>query len=268
VSGVERAIGDLPVHYVEQGDPGGTPVLALHGGGVDSREALAFLEPVFAPLPGYRRIYPDLPGTGRTPAPSTIRSADDVLDVLLGLVGEVVGSGPLLLVGHSAGAYFAQALADALPVQVAGLALLCPLLPGVVDVPTHEVVTTVDGLGPAADEEFRSYFVVQTPEMLERYETAVRPGVELADPEAAARIGSRWQLTARGEAPLRGYPTLIVAGRQDATVGYARAWDLLARYPRATFAVLDGAGHALPHEQPALLGALMTEWLTRWQRAG
>jgi pimeloyl-ACP methyl ester carboxylesterase len=27
--------------------------------------------------------------------------------------------------------------------------------------------------------------------------------------------------------------------------------------------VVDDAGHALPHEQPALLRALLAEWLTR-----
>jgi pimeloyl-ACP methyl ester carboxylesterase len=47
------------------------------------------------------------------------------------------------------------------------------------------------------------------------------------------------------------------------SVGYSGAWDLLAQYPRATFAVLDAAGHALPHEQPELLRALVTEWLDR-----
>lgn len=58
-------------------------------------------------------------------------------------------------------------------------------------------------------------------------------------------------------------PALIVAGRQDATVGYAGAWDLMERYPHATYAVLDRAGHALPHEQTGLLTALIAEWLER-----
>jgi pimeloyl-ACP methyl ester carboxylesterase len=31
----------------------------------------------------------------------------------------------------------------------------------------------------------------------------------------------------------------------------------------ATLAVLDDAGHALPHERPELLRALLAEWLTR-----
>ena len=38
---------------------------------------------------------------------------------------------------------------------------------------------------------------------------------------------------------------------------------MLEHFPRATFAVLDRAGHALPHEQPGLIRALVTEWLDR-----
>ena len=34
-------------------------------------------------------------------------------------------------------------------------------------------------------------------------------------------------------------------------------------FPRATFAVLDRAGHMLGFEQPVLLHALLNEWLDR-----
>ncbi|PPJ26953.1 hypothetical protein C5E45_22255 [Nocardia nova] len=51
--------------------------------------------------------------------------------------------------------------------------------------------------------------------------------------------------------------------------GYTTAPDtLFARCPHATLAVIDEAGHALPHEQPELLRALLAEWLTRVARAG
>jgi pimeloyl-ACP methyl ester carboxylesterase len=76
------------------------------------------------------------------------------------------------------------------------------------------------------------------------------------------RIGERWMLSLPEDAAYRG-PTLVVAGRQDSTVGCAAAVDLLDEYPRATLAVLDRAGHALPHEQPELLAALLHEWLAR-----
>jgi pimeloyl-ACP methyl ester carboxylesterase len=255
---MEHAVRDLPVHYVEDGD--GLTVLALHGAGVDHREARAFLEPVFDGLTGYRRIYPDLPGMGRTPAPESVSSADDVLDVLLAFIDGVVGDEPLLVLGHSAGAYFAQAIASRRPDQVAGLALLCPLLPGIRDVPEHDVIVRSGDLG---DDEYRDYFTVQTVETLGRYQRHVAPSGELVDESAMARIGERWELTRPEDEVAYRRPTLLVTGRQDATVGYAGAWDLLGEYPRATYAVLDRAGHALPHEQPELLHALLTEWLDR-----
>ena len=254
---MQQVVGDVPVHYVEHGE--GVPVLALHGAGVDHREVMACLEPVLDAVTGYRRIYLDLPGMGRTPAPETISSADDVLDVLLAFIDGVVGDVPLLVAGHSAGGYYAQAIAGRRPEQVMGLALLCPLLPGIHDVPDHDVIVRSGDLG---DAEFRDYFTVQTTDMLERYERYVEPAAGLADESALARIGERWELTGRGPVPSRS-PTLLVTGRQDSTVGFARAWELLEQYPRATFAVLDRAGHALPHEQPELLRALVTEWLDR-----
>jgi len=256
---VEYVARDVPVHYVEHGE--GAPVVALHGAGVDHREVMACLDPVFDALTGYRRIYLDLPGMGRTAAPETIRSADDVLDVLLAFIDGVVGDQPLLVAGHSAGGYYAQAIAGRRPEQAVGLALLCPLLAGIHDVPAHEVIVSSGDIG---DDVFRNYFTVQTAETLDRYERYVQPAGQLADQSALARIGEQWKLTVRPQekAPYR-RPTLVVTGRQDSALGYSRAWELLEHYPRATFAVLDRAGHALPHEQPKLLRALVTEWLDR-----
>lgn len=252
------------MHYAERGS--GTPILVLHGAGVDHREPLGTLEPVFAGTSGYRRIYPDLPGQGRTPAPESIRSADDVLDALLALIDAVCGGEPLLLVGHSAGGYFARAIAHRRPGRTIGLALICPLLEGLRDVPAHEAVVRepLDAEAAKADlDAFRSYFVVQTPAMLRSYGEHVVPGVEAADQAALARIGERWRLTADERRRPYPHPVLVVAGRQDSAVGYAGQWDVMDAYPRATYAVLDRAGHALPHEQPELLGALLREWLRR-----
>jgi len=74
-------VGQVVVHYVEHGT--GRPGLVLHGAGVDHREAEACFEPVFRDVVGLRRIYPDLPGMGRTEVPDGMRSADDVLRTVL-----------------------------------------------------------------------------------------------------------------------------------------------------------------------------------------
>ncbi len=58
-------------------------------------------------------------------------------------------------------------------------------------------------------------------------------------------------------------PTLFVMGRQDRYVGYKRAWSILDDFPRATYAVLDRAGHLLDVEQFTLQHALVNEWLDR-----
>lgn len=249
------------MHYVEHGT--GRPVLVLHGAGVDHRETEACFEPPFADTAGLRRIYPDLPGMGLTPADS-LRSGDDVLDALLAFADGVAGGSDYLLVGHSLGGYYAQAMAERRPAQVAGLALVCPFLPGMRDVPEHRVVR---GPGDLGDEVFRGYFVDQSPEMLERYERYVAPSAALVDQAAAERIGERWELTPRSVEAYDG-PVVVIAGRLDSTVGYSAAADLLDDYPHASLAVVDDAGHALPHEQPELLRALLRDWLGRvqWSR--
>jgi pimeloyl-ACP methyl ester carboxylesterase len=258
---MEVRAGQTVVHYVEHGT--GRPVLVLHGAGVDHREAEACFEPALDGAAGLRRIYPDLPGMGRTAAPEALRSADDVLGTLLGFADEVAGEAAHLLIGHSAGAYYAQAMAASRPARVAGLALVCPLLPGLRDVPEHRVVAGPGGIG---DDAFRGYFVFQTPEMLDRYERYVAPAAALADRAALARIGERWMLAA-GQLPAYPGPAVVLAGRLDSMVGYAAAADLIDHYPRASFAVVDDAGHALPHEQPDLLRAFLGEWLARVERS-
>lgn len=256
----------MPVHYAAYGS--GTPVLALHGAGVDHHEIAGALEPIFRSVPGFRRLYPDLPGMGRTPAPATLRSNDDVLDVLLGLIDSTVGDGPFLVMGQSYGGYLARAIADLRSEQAVGLALICPVGPSTHNAPAHEVlVSSADATGaPDAELEaaYRSYFVVQTAETLGRFRELVAPAASLADEAGLMRIFAHWELRDRPDAA-RTYPhpVLILAGRQDATAGYTSAWEQTEHYPRCTFAVLDRAGHALLHEQTALTQALVVEWLAR-----
>ncbi|GLX04415.1 alpha/beta hydrolase [Microbispora sp. NBRC 16548] len=263
---MEAEIGGIPVHFVEHGD--GLPVLVLHGSGVDHREMVGALEPVFRDRPGYRRVYPDLPGMGRTPVPDWFRGSDDVLDLVLGLIDAVVGDQRFAIVGHSFGGYLAGGIAGRRPAQVAGLALICPIGEESRDVPPHAVlhalVDVADALDPAEQAQFRDYFVVQTPATVERFREYVAPALPLVDQDGLGRMFDQWRLSdPSGDAPPYTGPTLILTGRQDSTVGYAGAWELVERYPRATYAVLDRAGHALPHEQTGLLTALIAEWLDR-----
>ena len=272
-----RAVGvdGIPVHCLERGE--GTPVLVLHGSGVDHRAMIDVVEPLFADRPGYRRVYVDLPGMGRTPAPDHLIDEAGVLAVVLGLIDRVVGEAPLLMVGQSYGAYLARAVADRLRGHVAGLALICPLGTEVMgdraDVPEHVVLHRsgdADGvLDGALADAAAGYLVVQTAETLTRFRDREGPGIALADQAALDRMGRTFASSEEpGGGPPITAPTLIVTGRQDSWVGYAAAFGWLAHYPRATYAVLDRAGHGLPHEQPELLAALMGDWLDRVEQHG
>ena len=254
----------MTLHHLDIGT--GTPVLALHGWTPDHRLMLGCLEPVFTRKPGYRRLYPDLPGMGESKAPPSIASTDDMLTAVRDFVSETVGTAPFLLVGESYGGYLARGLAHALGDQVLGLALICPIGVAVEHatrtVPPRQVLRREPDLRENA--EFQSIAVVETAETLRRFEEEIEPGLAVADKTAMARIRERWLLSndpEGGEPYAR--PTLILTGRQDDAVGYEDEWALLPHYPRATFAVLDVAGHNLQFEQPALFDALMADWLDR-----
>jgi pimeloyl-ACP methyl ester carboxylesterase len=260
---MECRISGVTVHFVEHG--AGVPLIALHGAGVDHREIEAAVEAI-VPDDGYRRIYPDLPGMGRSTTDG-LTGNDDVV-TLLGDVIDRLATGPALLLGHSYGAYLARGVAAQRPDVVLGLALLCPAAERSRDVPDHGVVhqdaAAYDELDPAQRAGFDEYFVVRTPATARRYRDHVVPGTALVDEAALGRIFSAWRVDAGSQTCPA--PTLIAAGRRDSSVGYADATDLLERYPHATLAVVEGAGHALMHERPELLAALLGDWLARAHR--
>jgi len=257
---MERRINGVAVHFVERGT--GTTLVALHGAGVDHREIEAAVEAIL-PESGYRRIYPDLPGMGRSTADG-LTGNDDVVTLLGDLIDDLT-EGPVLLLGHSYGAYLARGVAAQRPDALLGLALLCPVAERSRNVPDHNVVRqdadAYDELGPEQRMAFDEYFVVRTAATARRYRDHVVPGTTLVDEVALGGIFAGWTVDV-GSGTFSA-PTLIVAGRRDSVVGYTDAAELLERYPRATLAVVEDAGHALMHERPELLAALLSDWLDR-----
>ncbi|GCB43932.1 alpha/beta fold hydrolase [Streptomyces sp. NL15-2K] len=261
----------VELNFEERGE--GTPVLAVHGWQPDHRLMLGCLEPVFTRRPGYRRLYPDLPAMGKSPAPAAqIASSDDMLAAVEDFLDDHIGTEPFLLLGESYGGYLARALARTRRDQVLGLALICPSAKRVETAesrPAERLVLRPDpsliaSLDAHTAEVFTSIAVVETPETLRRFREEILTGLDIADTAAMERIRRRWQLTHEpedGEPFTR--PTLILAGRQDDSVGYLDQFDLLTHYPRATYAVLDSAGHNLQIEQPAVFETLVSEWLDR-----
>lgn len=221
------------------------------------------LEPLFATKPGYRRLYPDLPGMGKSPG-GDVASSDDVLAALEDFVDAEIGAEPFLLIGESYGGYLARALANRRPGQVSGLALICPtgtkLRHADRTLPPLEVRRAEEG---QFSDEFTGMAVVRTAEVARRFDEEIVSGLELADQVAMARIMERWELSEGPELGVYARPALFLTGRQDSITGYEDVYALLPHYPYASFAVLDMAGHNLQIEQPELFNALMGEWLDR-----
>jgi pimeloyl-ACP methyl ester carboxylesterase len=267
-------VRDIPIHYEEIGE--GRPVVLLHGFSMEHRFMTHTYEPIFAARagagsgggPGWRRIYPDMPGHGATPAPEWLASDDEVLDVLVDFVDAVTGGERLVVVGSSWGGYLAHGLANRRADRIDGMMLTVPVVhadQGRRDVPPHTALVA----DPAAvadvqpgEEIWLAVSTVQTQEQLDRFRAL---GSILPPDEAfQERLAPRYAFSFEDElATLIEAPVLIVAGRQDSIAGYGDAWPLLEHLPRATYAVLDRAAHALEHEQSGLFTSLANEWLDR-----
>jgi pimeloyl-ACP methyl ester carboxylesterase len=260
---MECKLGDLAISYETYGS--GRPIVMLPGRPSDHGIMERFMEPLFAQREGWLRIYPDLPGTGRTPASDRLTTHDAMLDTMLAFIDAVTPGQRFVLAGYSYGGYLARGVLSRRTALIDGLMLCAPQVKAdSTQARLPEKTTLVENpalateLGPVAD-----IIVVQTSRVAEAVRQVLAE-VQLAD------FSHQEQLEAAGPSsfevappvPFDG-PTLIITARQDQVVGYRDAWDLLDTYPRATFAVLDLAGHFVPIEQDVLCHALIREWLDR-----
>ena len=123
---MECDLGRIRVHYNECGS--GAPLVLIHGWTVDHRFEAGDYEPILSSRRGWRQIYLDLPGHGRTPAASWITSMDDMLEVVLGFIDAVLPDQRFVISGTSAGAYLAQGVVAQRAGDVDGLLLRVPLV--------------------------------------------------------------------------------------------------------------------------------------------
>jgi len=267
---MECKLPDITVHYEEYGE--GMPILMLHGYTPDHRLMTGCMEPIMSERRGWRRIYLDLPGMGKTRGEQWITSSDQMLDVVLQFIDQVLPGQRFLVAGESYGGYLAQGIVYWRPEMVDGLFLLCSVViarHADREVPPPTVLVEnpalMASLSTADAEEFGSMAVVQDETGWQRFRNEIMPGLAAADQPFLAKVREQFEFSFDVITPAMTFeaPTLILAGRQDASVGYRDAWRILEQYPRATFAVLDRAGHNLQIEQATLFSVLMSEWLDR-----
>ena len=266
---MECRVRDINVHYNEVGT--GRPMLILHGGGFGGgHTAMAAFEPLFRRRRGWRRLYPDLPGHGKTPVPTWLLEHDDVLDLVLEFIDAVAPGERFAVHGWSWGGYLARGVVHHRPSQLVGVMLNVPSVnwgAANEDLPAKQVVKSdpqfLAELRPE-ERDFEQEIVVQSLPLLETLRSTVLVDALPADPAIWRAVGGRPFTFDPGDLPeICSAPALFVTGRQDGVAGYKQAWSILEDFPRGTFAVLDRAGHWVGAEQPALLHALANEWLDR-----
>lgn len=271
---MECIVRNVKIHYEIYGQ--GVPVLMLHGWSVDHRLMKGCMEPVFQTMnTEWKRIYFDLPGMGRTKGESWITSSDTMLDLIFDFIDSVIPDQHFVLAGESYGGYLARGIINKRPLSVDGLLLICPMAEqgtskenGV----EFQVFEKDEILLNSLTKEERNYFtregvnVSQNRRVWTRFKEEVIPGLKNADFSFLENsLGKQVYFSFNADSLIKPYtkPTLILAGRQDSIVGYYGIWEIIEKYPRASFILLDKAGHGLQIEQDVLFTETVKEWLSR-----
>lgn len=265
---MECRIKNVSINYEIIGT--GKPVIMLHGYYLDHRFMIGCMEPVFNDKEDYKRIYIDLPGMGKSEGAEWIKSSDDMLDILINFIERIIPSENFLVVGQSYGGYLARGIIKKMSDRVDGALLICPVI-----IPSYGKRTVEERVTLIMDNEFLSTLtaeqveecnlVVQNKRTYERVENET-VGFDIADDEFLQKLqqnGYSFSFDIDSESQKFEKPSLMLLGKQDGCVGYKDAWGILENFPRATFAVLDCAGHSLQIEQENLFNSLVNDWIHR-----
>ncbi|GGY15002.1 bifunctional 3-oxoadipate enol-lactonase/4-carboxymuconolactone decarboxylase PcaDC [Streptomyces djakartensis] len=211
----------------------------------------------------------DLPGHGGAPA----YPAGSVTDLAARLLATLEGLGVQRFgyAGCALGGAVGIELALRHPERLASLTLIAasPRFGTADEFRQRGVIVRTNGLDPIArtapERWFTGGFAAAQPAITEWAVQMVRttdPGCYIAACEALASFDVRAELGRVG------VPTLVLVGSDDQVTGPAEARTLVAGIPDARLAVVPGASHLVPVEQPAAVTDLLVRhFSTAWQPA-
>ena len=234
-------LGDVRTWYAEHG--AGNPLVLMHGGLGDAR----FFAPNIDALAERFHVYtPERRGHGHTPdvdGPITYQlMADDTIAFLVTIVGE-----PADLVGHSDGAFVAMLVAMQRPELVKRLVMISggfnksgEAKPGT-DLDVEQIV---EFLGPSYGEV--------SPDGIDHFKVVVTKIGEMA------AVEPNLQASDLANVPQR---TLVMFSDDD-LVTMTHMVETYDGLPNAELAVVPGTSHFLTQEKPALVNAILLDFLT------
>ncbi|KAK1182998.1 4-carboxymuconolactone decarboxylase [Streptomyces sp. NBS 14/10] len=211
----------------------------------------------------------DLPGHGGAAA-HPAHSIPDLAERLLGTL-DMLGIDRFGYAGCSIGAAIGAELALRHPLRLGSLALVsaAPRFGTADSYRQRGVVVRTNGLDPIAratpDRWFTPMFAAGQPAIVDWSVQMVRttdPGCYIAACEALAAFDIRAELGRIGA------PTLVVVGADDEVTPPADARVMVAGIPDARLALVPGASHLAPVEQPtAVTDLLVRHFSASWQSA-
>jgi len=269
---MECSLENISIHYEVHGD--GKPLIVLPGWSMNTRLMSYRIEPYFQQREGWKRIYIDPPGHGKTPGKDWIINQDKILDVILACIDKLTEDKRFCILGSSLGAYLTRGVLRYRAQLIDGIAMLVPVIIAEDEkrtVPPFGVLVensaTKADLSPI-EADLYNMSVVHTGKWLNYLRNLPQvPEQENGNPEFLTKIREQpenyaFSFDVDDMTEPFSAPSLIITGRQDAVVGYRDAWNILENYPRATYVVLDRAGH-LMEEKAGLIHVLVNEWLDR-----
>jgi pimeloyl-ACP methyl ester carboxylesterase len=269
---MECSLENIMVHYEAFGE--GWPIIVLPGWSLNARLTAHETEPYFEGREGWKRIYIDPPGHGKTPGKEWIENQDKILEVVLACIDQLTAGQRFCLIGTSLGGYLARGVRRFRPHLIDGIAMIVPAI--ITEdkkrtVPAHTILVEEPGIQAeitASETDLYEMAVVHTRKWLDHQRGFPQvPEQEMGDFQFLSNIRDHPEKYAFSfdvddvPEPFPG-PSLIITGRQDSNVGYRDAWNILEKYPRATYVVLDRAGHEL-EEKEDMINVLVNEWLDR-----
>jgi pimeloyl-ACP methyl ester carboxylesterase len=269
---MEYTVKDVTIYYEIHGS--GIPILMIHGWSPDHRLMKGCMEPIFQSMDTpWQRIYFDLPGMGKTQGKPWITGTDQMLNLILEFIDGIIPNQHFVVAGESYGGYLARGIIKERSALVDGLLLICPVAIQEThrdNAPALQVLEKDEEFLNSLSEEDRQYFeginVLQNKRVWERFREDILPGLKIADYAFLENsLGQHVPYTVNVDLIEKPYrqPTLMVMGRQDSVVGYRDHWQIIENYPRASFVILDKAGHNMQIEQDILFNAMVKEWLDR-----
>lgn len=266
---MKTKIENIDINYEIKGN--GKAVIIIHGFYCDLRSMYRTIESVSSLHSGYKKIYVDLPGMGKSGSADWINSADIMLDILIKFIDKVIPEENFLLMGYSYGAYLARGIINKIATRVDGFLAVCPVIiadKSKRDVPEKEVLVKNEIIQKRLESEnkvdFSSALVIQNKKNYLRFKWEIVSGIMCAD-RKFLRV---YRENAYGFSFDVDYlvdkfdkPSLFIMGKYDSSVGYKDVMKIKDNYPNGSFEILDQAGHNLQIEQSKRFNELVNEWI-------